>query len=249
MFIATLDHFLTKGYANQKNLQIIGNETNCKLEIIKDSAHGKWKSIEKHHSNDPSHIYIEAKKSSPSLKESIKLAKEKLEHSLLEYIHHNDSSGRLFYDLAKSCRYLHTQSSSTAVAQCNPFSTSEIGWLDIVELPYHKDNIYGQKVYHGHHIFNISWVLSHIHCETDCLIKVCGSSFDAPFEGEANHTFQCMESTQGLLTGQCWCWMECSCVWKDQDVSSKLVDPQRQSLIRKWLHNCTRMIYVSNTQT
>jgi len=226
MFITTLDHFLSKGYANQTNLRIIGNDTNCTLEIIKDSAHGNWKSIEKHHFNDPSHIYIEAEKSSPSPKESIKLAKEKLEHSLLEYIHHDDSSGRLFYDLAKSCKYLHAQSSSTAVAQRNPFWTSEMGWLDIVELPYHKNHISGQKIYHGHHIFSKSWVLSRIHCETDCLIKVCGSSFDLPFEGErllcepyisvfgkhSGHVDRAVLMLKDEIRNHT---MECNCVWKD----------------------------------
>lgn len=152
---------------------MIGNETNCTLEIVKGGSHGSWQSFHHRHYDDPSHIYIESKPGPSSPKDNIKWATEELEHSLLEYIHYQEY-GRLFYDLARSCSFLHYKSKGTAVVQRNPFSLNQQGWLDIVELPYHQDHFTGQKVYHTRHIFsNAIGLLSRINSETGCLIKVC----------------------------------------------------------------------------
>ena len=148
---------------NHQYLQRIGIKSNCSLSIIEES--------------DP-FVLIRTKQGKYST-EDIRKAASDLEHALLGYIGNDGSRGRLFYDMARSCEFLHPPGSagSTSVMQRNPFSLDcEMGWMNIVKLPY---SIEEQK-YHGAFIISkSSGVLSRIK-PTKCEIKVCGNQFKIP---------------------------------------------------------------------
>ena len=109
-------------------------------------------------------------------------AKELFEYSLLEYIHHDGSSGRLFYDIARSCKFLHPlgTSQSTSVMQRNPFSPNhEMGWMNIVELPFVGDS--SGRSYHSFYLVSKqTGVLGRIKRETRCEIKICSNKAKVP---------------------------------------------------------------------
>mmetsp|Transcript_25973 Transcript_25973/g.47102 ORF Transcript_25973/g.47102 Transcript_25973/m.47102 type:complete len:150 (-) Transcript_25973:141-590(-) len=111
-------------------------------------------------------------------------AEKKLEHTLLEYIQRDGSSGRLFYDMARSCEFLHPKGSteSTSVMQRNPFSSKkEMGWMDIVEFPWSTVPGTHRNKCRGYYLFaKRSGVLRRIKHETRCEIKLCGEDFNVP---------------------------------------------------------------------
>ena len=125
--------------------------------------------------------------------DDIRNAANGVEKALLEYIRFDGSSGRLFYDLARRCTFLHPRgggAESTAVMQRNPFSQSmEMGWINIVELPYEVKGG-GRKKYHGHFIIaKKKGVLVKIHQETRCEIKLCGDIFRVPTKFGDSYVF------------------------------------------------------------
>ena len=101
----------------------------------------------------------------------------------MEYIGHDGSRGRLFYDLARSCKFLHPPASvgSTSVPQRNPFSTEmEMAWQNIVELPFVGDSML-LRSYHGNYIIaKKTGTLGRIRHETRCEVKLCGHEFNVP---------------------------------------------------------------------
>jgi len=208
-----LHYHLTKGYGGRKSLITIGNETNCIVDMI-FPRHG------------PLYIQIESKPGPSSPRERMKLAKEGLEKALLEFLHRDGSSGRLLYDMAKSCKYLHPPSIGTAVSQCNPNSTDEMGWLDIVEIPYTKHRFLDQKVYHAQHIFGPTGALARIRRETGCSIQLCGNGFDVAFIGGTHlcepyisvfgrHPRNVARAVLSLKNEIRSYTKKCDCVWKE----------------------------------
>ena len=158
------------------NLQTIGKRTNCSLQIMGGA--------------EP-HVLIQTKQGKYATNDIRKAAND-LEHTLLEYIQNDGSRGRLFYDLARTCSFLHPRGSagSSSVMQRNPFSQyKEMGWMNIVDLPYDvRDS--NQKTYHGHFIIaKKSGVLGKIKRETKCEIKICGSEFRIPTKFCAPYVF------------------------------------------------------------
>ena len=119
--------------------------------------------------------------------DDIRNAANGVEKALLEYIRFDGSRGRLFYDLARRCTFLHPRgggAESTAVMQRNPFSQSmEMGWINIVELPYELKGG-GKKNYHGHFLLGKkSGVLGKIKSEIGyCELKICGDAFRVPMK-------------------------------------------------------------------
>ena len=158
------------------NLQTIGKRTNCSLQIMGGA--------------EP-HVLIQTKQGKYAT-DDIRKAANDLEHALLEYIQHDGSQGRLFYDLARTCKFLHPRgcAGSSSVMQRNPFSQNkEMGWMNIVVLPY---EIIGgnRRKYHGHFIIAKSTgVLGKIKRETKCEIKICGSEFRIPTKFCAPYVF------------------------------------------------------------
>lgn len=99
---------------------------------------------------------------------NIRLAKTELEDILCEYLKGDNSVGRLFHDLALSCRHLHPQNAiaSTCVYQRNPWIPKEIGYMSVVELPCIG------KDFHTSHILAPSLrTLSRV-SRTGCIIKL-----------------------------------------------------------------------------
>ena len=155
------------------NLQTIGKRTNCSLRMMGGSQ---------------PHILVQTKQGKYAT-DDIRKAANDLEHALLEYIQYDGSQGRLFYDLARTCKFLHPRGSagSSSVMQRNPFSQhKEMGWMNIVVLPY--ELIGGnRRGYHGLYLIEKSTsVLGKIHRETASLgnrrvfIKLCGDDFRVP---------------------------------------------------------------------
>lgn len=102
---------------------------------------------------------------------------------MLDFVGRGDgSAGRLFYDSARSCKFLHPPGStgSSSVMQRNPYTRNhEMGWMNIVELSYNGHG--ANRNYHGHHLISKgSGVLGRIKRETRCEIQICGDMFNFP---------------------------------------------------------------------
>jgi hypothetical protein len=139
----------------------IGVRLTCSLNIIEEG--------------DSSYVLIRAKQGRYST-ENIWSAAEHFERALLEYVGRNDGSvGRLFYDLARSCEFLHPLggAGSTSVQQRNPFSTMtnflEMEWMNIVEIPVNRAHEIGLFI-----ISKRAGILRQM-SSLRCQIKVCGS--------------------------------------------------------------------------
>ena len=142
------------------NLQQIGLKTNCSLRLIND--------VTKHNP----HALIQTKQGKYAIDDMRKAASD-LEDALLEYIRHDGSQGRLFYDLAWKCKLLHPRGGvhSTVVQQRNPFiQDMEMGWVNIVQLPCIGHG--NHKQYHHAFMFPL---LKQINLETSCMIKICSN--------------------------------------------------------------------------
>ena len=85
-------------------------------------------------------------------------------------------------DLARSCSLLHPTGSenSSTVMQRNPFSLDhEMGWMNILELPFTSSG--GRNNYHGHYIIaKNTGVLGRVRRETRCEVKMCGNEYKVP---------------------------------------------------------------------
>jgi len=154
-------------------LQRIGRKTNCTLRIVEE-VH--------------LHVLIETKASKYAT-DDIRKASNELEHALLVFLNGDGSSGRLFYDLAKSSKFLHPSAGTSSVMQRNPFTpNNEMGWMNIIELPYIRDGG-NRKHYHGHYLIakkgNILGQIAH----TRCFLKICGNNFRVPTELCAPYIF------------------------------------------------------------
>jgi len=150
---------------SKQSLQRIGMRSNCSLSLIEEG--------------DP-YVLIQTKQGKYSTND-IRTAASDLERALMGYVGNDGSIGRLFYDLARSCKFLHPtgSASSSSVMQRNPFSPDyEMGWMNMVELPYRVEE-HQVKVYHGHYIL-AKGILGRIKHETRCYIKICGNQFNIP---------------------------------------------------------------------
>lgn len=101
---------------------------------------------------------------------NIHLAKIELEDILLNYLNHDNCIGRLFHDLALSCRHLHPQGASSCVYQRNPWAPNEMGYMSVVELPY-----IGKDFHRSHILAQSLRILSRV-CQTGCTMKLVDSS-------------------------------------------------------------------------
>jgi len=159
---------------NQTFLQRICSRTDCIVTIQNNS-----------------HILI-SRDHNKYVMQDIRKAKEELERAILEHIRHDGSSGRLFYDMAWSCDLLHPRgvALSSSVMQRNPFTrNNEMGWMNIVELPYER--LGGdRKCYHGHFLISRnSGVLGRLKRETRCEMKICCDEFKVPTKLCAPYVF------------------------------------------------------------
>ena len=181
--------FLTQGSRTSPNiLTSIGQKTNCVLEIRGGRSP---------RDNDPIHVHIRATGGSDP-KTDIVHAKRELEDGLVTFIGDDLSKGRLFYDLAFSCPFLHRQYPTwgpigTTVEQRSPYkdinTTGGPSFMSIVELPYVRDST-GRRIHHGHYIILPSFgVLRRLNRETGCAVKVCGKDFNAPMKHSDPHVW------------------------------------------------------------
>jgi len=150
-------------------LESIGLETKCILKLRNDDTfYSRF--------YDRTHIYIESDGGADP-KTDVRWAKEKFENFLLEFIEHDGSMGRLFYNIGRSNNFFHPRlekggSATWPIMQRNPFSLHrEMGWMSIVELPYEKDPITGRKKYYGEQLLKLRFRLRE---EFDCQMKLCG---------------------------------------------------------------------------
>jgi len=155
--------------SDHHRLHRIGRSSNCILRIVESGDF---------------HVLIETISVGKYATEDTRKAEEKLEHALLEYIQRDGSSGRLFYDMAWSCEFLHPKGNaqSTSVMQRNPFSSNkEMGWMNIVEFPCSRVPGTHRKKYQDYYVFaKRSGLLGRIKHETRCEIKLCGDDFNVP---------------------------------------------------------------------
>ena len=155
--------------SNIMNLQKIGTKTNCTLRLIDD--------VTKHNP----HVTIQTKQGKYAIDDMRKAASD-LEDALLEYIRHDGSQGRLFYDLAWKCKLLHPRggAGSFTVQQRNPFSPNKlIGWVNIVKLPSIGEG--SRKQYHSMFVIaKRSGVLRKVSQETGCQFNICSNEAKVP---------------------------------------------------------------------
>jgi len=94
------------------------------------------------------------------------------------------SKGRLFYEIAISCNFLHgsINEKSTSVYQRNPFSDNKNRvYMDVVELPYTRNPTTNSKEFSGHFLMcKHTGVLREVRHKTGCTIKICGDIFNVP---------------------------------------------------------------------
>ena len=145
------------------NLQQIGMKTNCTLRLIEGVTTG-----------NPHVLIMSSLINRKYAIDDIRKAANDLESALLEYIRHDGSQGRLFYDLAWKCKLLHPRGGahSTVVQQRNPFIQNKMGWVNVVELPHVVEG--ATTLYHHAFMFhNRCALLKKMNQETNCEIKVC----------------------------------------------------------------------------
>lgn len=144
------------------NLQQIGMKTNCTLRLIEGVTTG-----------NPHVLIMSSLTNRKYAIDDVRKAANDLESAFLEYIRHDGSQGRLFYDLAWKCKLLHPRGGvdSTVVQQRNPFiQDMEMGWVNIVQLPSIGHG--NHKQYHHAFMFPL---LKQINLETSCMIKICSN--------------------------------------------------------------------------
>ena len=151
---------------NIMNLQKIGMKTNCSLRLIDD--------VTKH---NPHVLIMSSLINHKYAIDDTRKAASDLEDALLEYIRHDGSQGRLFYDIAWKCKLLHPRggAGSFTVQQRNPFGQNKLmGWVNVVKLPSIGE---GNRKQH-HSMFVIakrSGVLRKVSEETGCQFTICSN--------------------------------------------------------------------------
>eukprot|EP00804_Cyclotella_cryptica_P016816 CCRYP_001808-RA/>CCRYP_001808-RA protein AED:0.02 eAED:0.02 QI:136/1/1/1/1/1/4/2242/969 len=175
---ARLHHYLQN---NVLSISRIGFRTKCTIEI------GEWKRTgTPFHHYDPTHLFIQSNDNSSFFhaKLNISRAKEDVENILIGYIHNDGSKGRLFYDMAISCSFLHgyITENSKSVHQRNPFSDAKNReYIDVVELPYFNNPTTNSKEFSGHFLIcKHAGILREVRHRTGCTIKICGDMFNVP---------------------------------------------------------------------
>jgi hypothetical protein len=104
--------------------------------------------------------------------DSLRKAKIELENFFLEYLNSDGCIGRLFYDLAVSCQYLHPQRGRSCVYQRNPWETNEMGYMSVVELPFLGNDWGGAHTFHSRHLLSKEFqVLSRVR-SVGCTVMV-----------------------------------------------------------------------------
>lgn len=103
--------------------------------------------------------------------DSLRKAKIELENFFLHYLNLDGCIGRLFYELALSCQYLHPQRGRSCVYQRNPWEPNEMGYMSVVEVPYSND-WNRETSFHSRHLLTKEFGVLRQVSQVGCTIKV-----------------------------------------------------------------------------
>lgn len=98
------------------------------------------------------------------------------------YPNKDGSAGRLLYDTAISCGFLHgyIDERSTTICQRNPFNgLNGHVFINIIELPYSRSTMTDAKEFHGRFLLD-KHILGTVKHSTGCTVTIVGDKFGIP---------------------------------------------------------------------